>query len=786
MAGGLEIAIPALLGGLNAAAAGGSLTTVIVGVAIGAGVGALGLILQDGKKPGTRRSVDDLTVSTAVRNSVVPVLFGRGRMSGNFVALGGFGGVKDRLEGSRNRRLRICHAVMSLCEGPVQACGNYHLDGRTMIRARKAEDFARNAPGWRIMHLPGTADEVAHPFVTDAGSRFPANTLVHRRTAKLLVHTVVGDQPRLPDVNCDVFGPDLTVTDVRPTQAHAVEADVVPTTVTSFGYDAHAEAFWYAGTFAGRAAASGLVILPRDGSPGTHVAPPTGVASVTRGWYLGRHDVVCLQDPADPATFYLGHADSQPADEAWEAVRPDPSLYATPISHHHLDELNGILHTYHPNVGGPGGTFARWWLLTGRVERVASRLNGAPSKMIYSPDLDAYVCWHAGAKIVLVNPRDGTHQAESTSAVDAAGGLAVSGSCAVAIGEDGQVQYWSASVGAEPPAVVVGGAGAGGGLAVPGRPRRARVRLQHVDRARHDVGGDGLRELPRLDRRAPGGRVGWGRRASASSVGSTTRPGRSSRRCRPRRTSAAGGVTGVRGRSSARLRRPQLPGPLVARGGDVGDARQAGGPDVRAVGGRDETPRTSRAAASRRCTAGASARGRSRCRARVYYRGGGGVVPQDPFAYWGERAKFDYVLDAEVSVSDLISNEMLASVNGYRTMSGGRLHVMIRGRACGRSGTSPSAAEGRAARPGVPRPRQRQPRACSSRTCATTTARTSPRPTTSSTRTCASAAACRSRRSASTASPASARRIGSPSTCSTPRPPRGGRSSSRRTSSGWS
>jgi hypothetical protein len=46
-------------------------------------------------------------------------------------------------------------------------------------------------------------------------------------------------------------------------------------------------------------------------------------------------------------------------------------------------------------------------------------------------------------------------------------------------------------------------------------------------------------------------------------------------------------------------------------------------------------------------------------------------------SYYGERAKFDFVLDVETSTSALIADEILASINGWRKVEDGRLCVGV-------------------------------------------------------------------------------------------------------------
>jgi hypothetical protein len=667
VAAGLEIAIPAILSGISAAgAANATVGSVLFAVGVGAAIGAMGLLLSN-KKPGSRRTNSDLDITTSIRNVPVPVLYGRARLSGNYIAMGGFGGVKDRIQNTEGRRLRIAHAVLSACEGPIQAAGNYHLDGKSLIQTRKAEDFARHAPGWRINYLPGTADEDVHPFVSDEDSRFPGETKIPwRNTAKILLHSVVGDQPRLPDVNADVFGPDLSVEFGGGPGSEEIEVD--PGLVVSFGYDAYSERFWVCTT-------ARMHLLSRRGEATVLVEPPDNMdGDVAKGWYLGRHDIICFQDPSDSGLFHLGYSGISRNPQQWERVRPDPSIYTAAMSAAYLDELNGILHSLH-SVGGEI-IIARWWLLTGRVDRIVAK-DSIGGSFIYSPDFDAYV---SGGS--LYNPADG-----ALIIGGGVGGNLVSGTRVGTLSAGGLI-WWApfekdgeikSGMNVAPEAGGIEEEGkVGSALAFAYNSWTNHVTMLHPDglvnmfvsviEGQEDISALGttgecefqvyddpdgpffIKNKPEVD---PPKMLKWWRDWSPRSFsGSISR------------------IRNFEGHSS-------LAGAIWSTIVEE------------TAGGATDNPYN-----FERWGAGIPEKYVSRSSVEALH---GWAVGCYKFRYpkrtvyneeldknceikaykkWGERAKFDYLLDAETTLSDLLSSEMLASVNGYRTIHGGKMHIV--------------------------------------------------------------------------------------------------------------
>src|SRR4051794_30436638 len=122
----ISVALGIVTGGLGAiagAAAAGTLGTLSAGTvalqaglygALGAAVGALGLL---GPKPkNAKNQGSELEITTSIRDRRVPVAYGRVRLEGNYIGLGGFGGI-DRNEDGVPGKLRVIHALIALCEG---------------------------------------------------------------------------------------------------------------------------------------------------------------------------------------------------------------------------------------------------------------------------------------------------------------------------------------------------------------------------------------------------------------------------------------------------------------------------------------------------------------------------------------------------------------------------------------------------------------------------------------------------------------------------------------------
>jgi hypothetical protein len=424
---------------------GGMLLAVGKTVALGAAVGALGLLLP--KPKGAKTKVSDIDVTTSIRHRRVPVLFGRGRLEGNYIALGGFGGTENGI--SNQPKVKVIHAVLGICEGKVQAAGNFHVNNQTL------KEWARTFQLWeggsnrflkffKIRLVDGDNAETVHPMVADPISKFDLSPAIPwRNTAQLILHTVVGTQPALTSIHADTVGPAMKLT-ATGASGESSPAD----TAGDGGYDGYSECFWYTLTAStANAAPRGLARVGRDASDAakvrSHTAPPAAiVSSVTKAWYLGRHDLVCMQDPASASTFWFGYWGIASASPDWESVQPSPSGdYANAILVWCLDELHGILHTLHDS--GTVRYVMRLNLLTLACERMDTDLPAATYKaMLYSPDFDAY--WVASsANLKMVDPLAGTTNLTSVSVSTATCvGLCVSG-VRVGVVTPTHVQYYS-------------------------------------------------------------------------------------------------------------------------------------------------------------------------------------------------------------------------------------------------------------------------------------------------------------------------------------------------------
>jgi uncharacterized membrane protein YgcG len=389
------------------------------------------------------------------------VLFGRGRLGGNYLNIGRFFRIKDNLEGTPGRRIYVMHAVLGLCEGPlpthtkirrddsgnpigtqtVPNVGNIRQDQKKTTELATQEE--QSVSRYSIDAVAGTLFETVATNLTtlievDPRPNYdPIETPIpYRRTAKLSIETLI-ESPRLANFNCDAEGPTYGI--FRGTTTSG--SNFLETGIFA-NYDAYTGAFYYtvsAGT--GIGPPFGLSRNARDGAFGhTHQLPPNSVSNdIEKAWYLGRHDVLVMQDPDDGSLFHVGYWGIDRGSADWEHSRPDQG-YEHPINGHHLDELHGILHTVHDD--GTTRYVMRWNLLTGRIVRQDIDLpSGGFRAFIYSPDLHAYVAAMA-TTLYLVSAEDGT-TFHSTTAVTLTNckGLCVAGSRIGIISNNGFVYY---------------------------------------------------------------------------------------------------------------------------------------------------------------------------------------------------------------------------------------------------------------------------------------------------------------------------------------------------------
>jgi len=420
--------------------------------ALGAAVGALGLLGPKGKNP--KNQGTELEITSSIRDRRVPVVYGRARCEGNYEALGGFGGIDRDEDGVPGNKLRVIHALIALCEGAVRAMGNLHVNGLSVKLWAKQfgiepSDDEAGVSGefrkfFRYFRIYGTPTETVHAVVADPVSRFRMNPAIpHRNTAQVLLHMVVGDKPNMPGIQIDVVGPDLKIARTG-SSGESPPSDSVG---ICGGYDGYTGCYWYTlfSSGGGTAAPYGVVRVGREASLPTrsHTPPPTAVTvSVVRGWYLGRHDIVLMQDPADWELFWLGRWGLDRDSAEWEGVRPAPDgSYSAAILAYHLDEDSGVLHTLHDD--GLVRYIMRYNLLTGFVERADTALPGATYRaLMYSPDFDGYWVASNTADLRLIDWDTGAQRIAATAVSTAnCNGLCVAGLLVGVVSNSGLTYY---------------------------------------------------------------------------------------------------------------------------------------------------------------------------------------------------------------------------------------------------------------------------------------------------------------------------------------------------------
>lgn len=496
----VSAALGGISGGLAASAAGISWTStmwigaVVANAALGAGVGALQAIAGKPKSPKSNRSVSDRLSTTAQRNLPVPVVYGRGRVPGNLIqAAMGRGMVwwfGTKLE-DNGGRVYVIHSVIALCEGEIQAAGNYVVDGKPI------EDYYQDlrdrliSPDVRGFSLEerkkatfyfdlnrGTADQSIHPMVLDADPNLspadpppPAGFTIenedgvrtltgtgglpipYRNTATVATQLFTGHSVHLPQITADVVGQDFTLV-TGGSNLGTNSGDVVGNVI---GYDAYSETFfWTLSSSSGTTHPFGLIRIHRTGLHGRqHTFPPDSVSDdVEMAWFIGKHDIVIMQDPDDGSLFHLGCWGIDRDSDLWESHRPTAGTgiyggYENEILSWHLDELHATLHTLHQDSDSDGVIYImRWNPLTGRTDRIDTNLewpgSGSFGQMIYSPDLHAYIVV-ADDQLIALSPDTGNEFAR-TDDIDLSNckGIFVSGVRVGVVTTTG-VTFWDAT-----------------------------------------------------------------------------------------------------------------------------------------------------------------------------------------------------------------------------------------------------------------------------------------------------------------------------------------------------
>jgi hypothetical protein len=383
------------LSGLALHAAGGALFA-----GLGATFGAIGLLLKP--KPRQPNEATDLTPTGVTRNSPVPIVFGRARVSGNIIDLGAF--VHAKINGQHVTQI---NDVVALCEGPIRAAGNVHQDTKPINPIDQ----------WYTLSKGTNNQDIPARVLNKALGYLEPKPVPWRDTALWSVRSTV-DTPHFADVNTDLFGPDYTVRRSSDDLGESSPNDV-PAYVF---YDGYTESY-YATLSASGATSSpfGLVKVPRNAAGRAHTAPPqkdiTGAdwtADARHAWYVGRHDDLIFQDASRCDTFWFGRWGLARNSNDWQAHKPH-SGYANQIICHYLDELNGYLHTLHDD--GTTIYIMRWALMSGRVDRIDTDIaRGTFKAILYSVDLGCYAIASAST-LYLVNQDTGL-TFQSTNAID--------------------------------------------------------------------------------------------------------------------------------------------------------------------------------------------------------------------------------------------------------------------------------------------------------------------------------------------------------------------------------
>lgn len=397
--------------------------TAISLAALGAGVASLQL-LNLRKGPGSRNGADDLIVTTSTRNTPVPIVFGRARIGGNYLLLGNFFRIADNLNNTPSRRIYVEHAVIGLAEGPMRAMGNFRQDGKIThdiaVQEKQPDDH------FEYTLLPGTTVETLPAEITStspARSYPPITNLAPwRRTAKLMVKTILPELPHLITINGDGVGPDYQI---RYFVIYDTPDNLGHTPEYSF-YDAYTEMFYY---LRSDTDGTGMSAIHREATVSrSSTAPPDGVGTIILGWYLGRHDVLVFQNPDDDETFHVGYWEIESGSSDWETFKPSPEgYYANPILSHYLDEVHGILHSLHSD--GTVRYIMRWTLVSGRIERLDTNLGDYTFlDLLYSPDFAAYIVVTDDGHLIMLDQKTGLTYADTTDVPTGAyRGVCVSG-----------------------------------------------------------------------------------------------------------------------------------------------------------------------------------------------------------------------------------------------------------------------------------------------------------------------------------------------------------------------
>lgn len=485
--GGLSILVSGAISGLGAAASGvasgaslpGILGSVLIQSALGASVAVLGYLARP-DKPKSNREVTDNLPTNRQNNLSVPVVFGRARIPGNYLAVGNFHYWGTRLE-DNGSRVYLLHAIIGLAEGPLQTAGNFRIENKAKqdyideLREKKIYPEGLHEDAWFLTKLyAGTKNQALIPMMLDQepdtnpdgvpqpngfidtggeGNAGSGTEMVPwRDTALLACQLWIGYDVGMPNITADVVGPRMNL---RVTGNDNTSSNFGDVPGNCFGYDAFSETHWWVLASTDLTEGTpGIVRRHRGGAHGhQHTSPPYTVTDpIEWGAYLGRHDIVVMQDPNDVSLFHIGYWGITTGSEDWESFRPHEG-YANPILAAHLDELHGIWHTVHKDANDVIYVL-HWNVLTGVVERMDTDLDGESIEafyaMIYSADLNAYVFAGGDGTLYLVGPKTGeTFLSTTDVSLSGCKGLFATGRMVGVVKATG-VQMWDSYDGGEP------------------------------------------------------------------------------------------------------------------------------------------------------------------------------------------------------------------------------------------------------------------------------------------------------------------------------------------------
>ena len=671
MPAAIPIAFSAAVGAMGTAApmvtgaVAWSTSQVLIGTAIGAAVGSLGLLLQP-DRPGSGSSARGHLQTTSLRNRPVPVVFGTVRAAGNYIALGNFHTYKDAADGTPGLRLRQMNAVMGLCEGPVQRIEQILVDGKTIAKQIEEVELPER---FTLFPMVGGAREGLSNWLASATLRkkYGFDTIVDpvpwRNTAKIVCGVNVGSVPRLADISARITGPDYSIRRSG-TVADSNQQDVF----AHLFYDGHTEAFYGTMSASARTGPLGLLRVPRERHKTTMTLPPESVTqNVQRAWYLGRHDVLVMQDPSDDATFHIGCWGMARAG-GWETVNPDPA-YANPMLHHHLDELHGMLHSLHSD--GETLYVMQWHLLTGRITRVYTEIEDMDVRhFAYAPDQDGYLIG-SRANLYFADRASGlTYHSTDRLSTWKAKGVCATGAFIGAVHDAGIIyydpkhrkmtkRYGSSDAGDEP--------GHFGGIT----QAVQNTWTGHVTAVKYTASGwriinfipafpDMILSYP--VKKVPRTVTKLKRVAGAMVPQEIHETVYDEKQVEEKLIDEVGGVArdwSVREPVLYRLR--SLQGESSVAGAMWNALVDEAGND---------SARWGAGLSGGLVSLSSFESVHAHCVGPVLY-------PYKRINRYQERYKFDYLLDAERSVADLLANEILLAINGFRTLIDGRLHIGV-------------------------------------------------------------------------------------------------------------